>query len=517
MTVDTTELLAACERATQVVYQVDQPTPLQEFILESSNTPGLNVDCTIFLKREDLSRVRSYKWRGAFNKLTACVASGNLGPFVTTSAGNHAQGVAVAASTLNVHATVFMPQSTPELKRRSVESLGGSWVEVRLVGDTFDEASEAALQFIQESGATYLSPFDDFHVIAGQSTIATELLHQFEEFKKRPEFLFVPVGGGGLASGVSFLLKQRQPDIQVIGVEVDGQDSMWRSLMQDERVSMEDVDRFCDGTAVATPGAMTWELCRECLQGPIICVSNAKVCGAIQTLWEGARVVPEPSGAIALAGLLEATKTGRVDPTQQVCAAIVSGANVDFKTLPRIVEGSRLVDASRHYFRFEIPERSGSLIQLLDQFVDDINIVDFRYGKTGTQKAAPVLGLHIRPEQFAPFLQRLEDAGQIFKEVTQHRLTTYRVIPFRPDLATNPTFMRIDFPDRPGALRDLMRDASEITSICYFNYVETGEAEGHALIGFEFQATTDRSKLTQLLAHRGFEYAELDVTVLLGS
>lgn len=515
MTIDESKLSNACEAAANVVYEVDFETRIQPFLIPGKAI-GHDDDCTIFLKREDLSKVRSYKWRGAICKLSDCVNSGDTGPFVTTSAGNHAQGVAVAAAKLGVHATVFMPRSTPLLKQNAVRSHGGEFVEIKLVGDSFEEASAAADAFAEETKATVLSPFDDLHVIAGQSTVARELVKQFADLKKSLDVVFVPVGGGGLASGVAFFLRQHLPNVRVIGVEVEGQNSMWRSMLKAERTSMDEVDRFCDGTAVATPGAMTWEICRKYLDGDIITVSNPQVCDAIRLLWEGERVVPEPSGAIALAGLIEASKSGRVDPTNQNCAAVVSGGNVDFRTLPRIIEGSRLVDASRHFFRFEIDEQSGSLIDLLDQFLDDINIVDFRYGKTGPTRAAPVLGLHIRPDQFDSFIARLESAGQVFREVTEHQVTMYRVIPFRPDLAQNPAFMRIDFPDRPGALRELMRDASSLTSICYFNYVDTGEAEGHALIGFEFENPGDRDLLTALLERRSFEYSEVDVSSLLG-
>ncbi|MFK7820584.1 MAG: pyridoxal-phosphate dependent enzyme [Planctomycetaceae bacterium] len=512
--VDSPALLKACEHAAATVYAVDTKTQLQPFELLSSATGG--DDATIYLKREDLSKVRSYKWRGAYNKLTNCVESDDRGPFVTTSAGNHAQGVAVAAARLEVPVTVFMPRSTPELKQRAVRQHGGHFVEIRLVGDSFEQASTAAHQFASETNATILSPFDDFHVIAGQSTVCHELVAQFDEMNVRPDVVFVPVGGGGLASGVSFLMQQRMPNVRVIGVEVEGQESMWKSFNENKRVSMNDVDPFCDGTAVATPGAMTWEICRECLDGEIVKVSNAKVCGAIQQLWEGLRVVPEPSGAIALAGLIEATKSGRVNPAAEVCTAIVSGGNVDFRTLPRIVQSSRLVDTTRHFFQFEIDERSGSLIELLDQFMEDINIIDFRYGKTGSKSASPILGLQIRPDELEPFVAGLRDAGQKFREVTEHLVTMYRVIPFQPELASNPCFMRIDFPDRPGALRELMREASSITSICYFNFVDTGEAEGHALIGFEFSEAENKDQLLQVLDTRDFGYAELDVSSLLG-
>jgi threonine dehydratase len=504
MTVIQEELLLACELAAKTVYLIDDQTAAHSYELP-------NGEGSIFLKREDASKIRSYKWRGAYNKLSACVGAGNRGPFVTTSAGNHAQGVALAAAALGVQATVFMPRSTPDLKQNAVRRHGGDFVDVRLVGDSFEQALAAAMAFASESNATILSAFDDLHVIAGQSTVAAELLRQVPGV----EVIFVPVGGGGLASGISFLMKHKAPHVKVIGVEVRGQDSMSQSIREARQLSLGKVDRFCDGTAVATPGNLTWEVCRECLADTVV-VSNEQVCGAIQALWEEERLVPEPSGAIALAGLLQASRDGRVDPHSQVCVAIVSGGNVDFRTLPMIVQRSQLALATRRFFRFEIEERNGSLIGLLDQFVEGINIVDFRYGKTGDESAAPVLGLSGSTAQFEPFLERLRVAGQSFEEVTENQATLYRIIAFRPDLTQHPCFLHIDFPDRPGALRELMREVSSLASICYFNFNDTGQAEGHALIGFDFARPSDREVLLKVVEDKQFAYADVDVSSLMG-
>ena len=501
---DISELSAACERARGLVRQIEpDPTLLQSFALPS----GLDV----FLKREDLSTIRSYKWRGAYCRLTACLEEGNRGPFVTTSAGNHAQGVALVAARLNVDATIFMPRSTPRLKREAVERHGQGRATIQLVGDSFEQALTAALEFAEQTKATVLSPFDDLHVVAGQSTVGSELLEQLPQ----ADVVFVPVGGGGLASGVSYIVKTLKPDAMVFGVEVVGQDSMACSLRYDKRVSLDNVDRFCDGTAVATPGNLTLDICRQFLNG-VITVSNEQVCAAIQTMWEQSRLVPEPSGGMALAGLLEAADAGTINPARQQCVAIVSGGNTDFLTLPLIVKRAQLVQPSRRFFQFEIEERNGALIGLLDQFVDGINIVDFRYGKTGPHAAAPVLGLSAQPEQFGPFIDRLRNAGQKFEEVTEHQTTQYRIIAFRPDLTTHSYFYHIDFPDRPGALRDLMREVSSLTSICYFNFNDTGQSEGHALVGFDFSDPEDRHQLCDVLKAKQFAYKEVDIRPLLG-
>jgi len=496
-------LLDRCAEAAETVYSIDQPTPVEELYLPGNAGP-------ITLKREDLSRVRSYKWRGAFNKMSRCVEAGDRGPFLATSAGNHAQGVAIAAAKLGVDATVFMPQSTPRLKQDAVIRHGAGQVQVHLEGDSFEQALDAANRFGAETNATVLPPFDDPDVIAGQSTVAREILDQVEGV----ETVFVPIGGGGLASGVAFLLKHLAPDVRVIGVEVDGQDSMSRSIRASDLLSLPRVDRFCDGTAVATPGRITMELCSRYLSETIT-ITNTQVCAAIQLLWEQKRLVPEPSGAIALAGLLLAMQDGSVDPVNEKCVCIVSGGNVDFLTLPLIVKGSQAAQPSRRYFRFHIDERNGSLIGLLDKFLDGINIVDFRYGKTGHEIASPVLGLQATSKRFEEFIAALESAGQQFEDVTEHQATMYRIIAFRPDLASHPYFLHIDFPDRPGALRDLMRKASPLTSICYFNFNDTGQAEGHALIGFEFTDPADRDGLHEILRGMRFAFKAVDVAPLM--
>lgn len=505
MTIDSEELHRACQQAAETIYSIDQPTPIQTF--ELPKAAGV-----IYLKREDASKIRSYKWRGAYNTLFQSVKKGNRGPFVTTSAGNHAQGVALAAAALEVHAVVYMPRSTPSLKQEAVRKHGRSFVEVRLVGDSFEQALAAATDYANETNATMISAFDDLNVIAGQSTVGIELLEQIPNLN----VVFVPVGGGGLASGIAFALKKNAPDVRVVGVEVRGQDSMSQSISESRQISLSKVDRFCDGTAVATPGNLTWQLCREYLD-EIITVSNEQVCGAIQQLWEQERLVPEPSGAIALAGLLLATQDRTIDPRTQICAAIVSGGNVDFRTLPMIVQRSQFAQATRRFFRFDIAERNGSLIGLLDQFLEGINIIDFRYGKTGLDSAAPVLGLSALPEQFELFLDKLRAAKQPFEEVTADQATLYRIIAFRPDLTRFPYFLHIDFPDRPGALRELMREVSSLTSICYFNFNDTGQSEGHALIGFDFEKQSDRDILLQVIEDLHFTCADVDVSPLMGN
>lgn len=491
--------------AAEWVYEADRPTPTDRLTTEFGE---------LVLKREDLSYIRSYKWRGAYFKLKKCVQAGQRGPFVATSAGNHAQGVALAASRLGVDVHIFMPRSTPRLKQRAVERIGASHVNIRLIGDNYEQASEAAAEFAQSDNLSVIPPFDDVDVIAGQSTIGDELLKEVDELG----VVFVPIGGGGLASGVAFSLKQQRPSIQVIGVEVVGQDAMCRSIQEQKIQCLESVDIFCDGTAVMKPGAVTFDLCREFLD-EVITVTNEQVCAAIQLLWEEKRLITEPSGAIGLAGCLawcqQRSSAQMPAETHGVNCVIVSGGNTDFLTLPSIVRRSQMAQPTRCYFRFEIDEQKGSLISLLDLLFDDVNIVDFQYGKTSRSRAFPVLGLYATPEQQQEMLERIKASGIPAEDVSGRQSSRFRVIPFRPDLTENPRFLQVDFPDRPGALRDLMREVSDLTNICYFNFNETGEVEGHALIGFEFHTDQDAEACERVLKSLGFHYHHADLSGVL--
>ena len=486
-------------RAVQTVYVLDTATPMDTMEIEGG--------ARIHLKREDASKIHSYKWRGAFNKMTRLKESGWDGPCVATSAGNHAQGVAASARQLDMQATIFMPTSTPLLKQTSVIRHGGSNVKIELVGDTFDESQVSAIEFAAKVSATILPPFDDPLVIAGQATVGVEILDQTPDV----QFIYVPVGGGGLASGVAAFVKHTAPHVKVIGVEVAGQDSMRQSIEAGKRVTLPHVSRFCDGTAVACPGEHTFEFCREHLD-EIIVVTNDQVCRSIQVAWEEKRMITEPSGAIALAGALS-----RNHDRGDNVVVVISGSNTDFLTIPIIARRSRLTQPTRCYYQFEISEKDGSLIGLLDQLMDGINIVDFQYGKTSHDCATPVLGFNGTQKELDQFASRIESTGVRAIEVTGEETVAYRVIPFQPELTKDPCLLRIDFPDRPGALREMMRRCSSFTSICYFNFQESGESAGRALIGFEFSTSENREKFFSILEQFQFNYFEVNAARLLGN
>ena len=478
--------------AAKVVYELDRPTSLDEYSFRGS---------TLLLKREDLSRVHSYKWRGAYFKMSQVANSGFSGQFVAASAGNHAQGVAAAAKQLQVECVIFMPLTTPVLKQEAVKSLGGKFARIELVGDCYDDAADAAEDFLATTESIMIRPFDDLSTIAGQATVGLEMLKQRPELSK----IYVPIGGGGLASGVAFAVKKiLKSNCQIIGVEVENQNSMQLSSKCGHRITIENVDTFCDGTAVRQPGRYTFEICRELLDD-MITVSNFDVSAAIKSAWDVARIVPEPSGGIALAGALNQLEQ---DCNEKV-SVVISGSNMDFKTLPRVVRMSAPAQ-QRRYFRFQIAETNGSLIQLLDQFMGKLNIVDFQYGKTDKKIANPVLGIEGPSVQLDDLVNAANSIKIHSDEISGESLSEFRVIPFRPDLCEKPFFLKVDFPNRPGALRDLMRQISDSTNICYFNFTDSGEMEGHALIGFELLCEDSEHQIRKSMFELGIKFQTAD-------
>lgn len=509
------ELWAETEAARQRVYRADRATACDAVSLPDGRT--------LWLKREDTSRVHSYKWRGAFNKLACFVEQGFRGTVVAASAGNHAQGVALAAQTMQVSAIIYMPRTTPLLKQEAVRRLGGSWVEIRLVGDRYDQAAQAAREYVAANDCVYLHPFDDLQVIAGQATMATEI-----EDHVAPDLVLLEIGGGGMASGVASVIRRRFPAAKIIGVEVVGQNSMQQSLRAGDLITLPHVTRFCDGTAVATPGQLTFALCRDLLDDVWI-VDERQVCTAIEWLWNETRVVVEPSAGIGVAAALATDRrAGFFDEAIHAAymglglhnnaslLTVLSGANVDFLTLPLIARKGRLSPKERRYYCFEIPERSGTLIGLLDQFLSDINIIDFQYGKTDARRAFPVIGVEAFPLELAQLEAKLARSPLHFHSVTNATAVEYRVVPFQPSLANMPIFATVEFPDRPGALSEFMRQIVGLTNVCYFNYTETGQSIEQALMGFEFSDAAQRESFQKAVAELGVSFQTIPSHTIAG-
>ncbi len=483
------EILMARKR----VYAVGEPTPLEQV--------DFGIGAEVYLKREDLSPIHAYKWRGAYNRMTQLTGDERARGVVCASAGNHAQGVALAAQRLGVHARIFMPTATPGMKQRSVARHGGDQVEITLVGDTYNEAAGAARAFCAESNRTFIHPYDDLAVMGGQGTLADEVVMS----GAGPfDAAYLQIGGGGMAAAVSCWLKAYYPGIRIVGVEGVDQASMAAAVAAGGPVELDYVDVFCDGTAVKKAGELTYPLCAELID-EFITVTNEEVCAAIERLWETRRCVPEPSGAMGLAGLLKQADAlaGRR------ALAVVAGANADFDQIAWIAHHAGIGAARRRYYRCQMGERPGGLLHLLDTIMEGINIIEVQYGKVDPDKAWPVIGFEASPMALELLERRLTGHAVPHEDVTSQADAEFRVIPCNPALFNLPYFITFEFPERAGALREFLVATQCTANVCYFNYTFTGEQVGRALIGFEFEDETHREQFKRLLAQTPHDYREL--------
>lgn len=485
------ETLFARER----VYRFGQPTPMERLILPDG-LPGPE----IWVKREDLSPVKSYKWRGACNRMAVLTPEEAARGVVTASAGNHAQGVALAAKTLGIPARIYMPRSTPRVKQQAVRLHGGDSVEILLAGDSYDEAVTAAREDECVSGAVYVHAYDDLRVMAGQGTLADEIvLSGHGPF----DIVYLQIGGGGMASAVSNWLKTYWPGIETVGVEGIGQASMRAALEAGQPIELREVDIFCDGTAVRKAGTLPFQICQETLDG-VETVTNAEVSSAIRVLWETLRCVSEPSGAMGLAAVLknrEALAGKRV-------LIIISGANIDFLQLGLIAQSEGAASNKARALRIRIPEHTGTMLSLLDTCFAGINITDFQYGKHHPDEAWPIFTVGAEDHAMLDALPtRLAAAGYEWEDLTGAVDVAFRAIPLRGDLLTYPAFLRLDFYERPGALHDFLdKQIRGRASICYFNYRQSGERIGRALIGLDFLVAEEREGFLSSLPEHGEGY-----------
>lgn len=476
--------------ARERVYHAGAPTPLERLELA-----GLEAE--LWLKREDLGPIKAYKWRGAYNRMAMLTPAERSAGVVTASAGNHAQGVALAARMLGVRARIFMPRTTPQVKVAAVRHHGGSAAEILLAGDSYDDAVGAARSDAAASGAVSIHAYDDLDVMAGQGTIADEVvLSGCGPF----DVALVQVGGGGLAAGVSCWLKTYWPGIRVLGVEGEGQACMKAALEAGRPVPLESVDIFCDGTAVRQAGELPFEVCRVTLDG-IVTVSNAEVGRAIRRLWEGLRCICEPAGAMGVAAAWKL----RAELAGKRVLAILCGANIDFLQLGLIAQAHGAAGRERRLLRFEIPESPGSMLHLLDAGLAGLDIVDFQYGKQDMQRGWPVIGVAADdPGAFGALTARLAAGGFHWQELGDSIDVAFRAIPLRGDLLSHPLFLNLEFYERPGALHDFLdRVIRGRANFCYFNYRQSGERVGRALIGLEFDRAADRVALLEQLPRRG--------------
>jgi len=388
------EILAAAERLQDIV----EKTPLT-LNRNLSDKYGAN----IYLKREDLQVVRSYKIRGAFNKISGLSEAEKANGVVCASAGNHGQGVAYACNELAIHCTVFMPTPTPSQKLNQVKNYGGKYVDTVLVGDTFDDAFLEAKKFCGRSEATFIHPFNDAEVIAGQATVGVEILNNIKE---PIDYMILPIGGGGLASGISTYFKEHSPETKIIGVEPEGAAAMHASVVAGELVTLANIDKFVDGAAVKTVGELTFQLCRDNLS-KFITVPEGQICTTILKMYNEEAIVAEPAGVLSISAL--ELMQDEIKGKNVVC--ILSGGNNDIVRTEEIKERSLLYEGLKHYFIVSFPQRAGALREfLVDVLGPNDDITHFQYSKKNSRERGPaVIGIELKyKKDFAGLMQRLE-------------------------------------------------------------------------------------------------------------
>jgi len=473
--------------ARQRVYEVGEPTPLEQL-------PIAEYDFEVWAKREDLGPIKAFKWRGAYNAMASLTEEQRAKGIVAASAGNHAQGVALAAKALGCKAEIFMPLSTPEVKQSEVRRHGGDAVTIRLEGDSYDDAGISAREFCDAKEAVYIHPYNDLATMGGQGTLADELVMSAEQPFDR---VYIAIGGGGLVASVGCWLKKFWPECKIIGVEGVGQASMKAALANGGPTELEYLDVFCDGTAVRKVGDNTYGLCKDLLDG-IITVTNDEVCQAVRKVWETIRAIPEPSGAMSLAAIMQDAEAGNIKPGERVLT-IICGANMDFAQLSTISRRAGIGSKHRKYLRVPIPEGKGSLVSILKDLPDAVSIVDLQYGKTDSEVQYPVMGLIGTDEDYQKIDVMLAKENATAADVSKEDIVGYRIINYKTDPQKHPLFVNVEFPERPGAFLEFMEQVKEVSSLCYFNYAYSGERVGRALVGMEFDSLEDQTAARKII------------------
>ena len=459
---------------TASVYDVATETPL-----DPARSLSLRLNNHILLKREDLQPVFSFKIRGAYNKMAKLPPEALAKGVITASAGNHAQGVALSAQKLGCHATIVMPETTPKIKVDAVRNRGGNVV---LKGVSYNDAYDHAMQLVAESGLTYIPPFDDPDVIAGQGTIALEIIRQNP---KHIDAVFVAIGGGGLAAGVAAFIKNVRPDIKVIGVQTLDSCAMKQSIEHGERVELKDVGLFSDGTAVKLVGEETFRICRDLLD-EIITVDTDAICGALKDIFDDTRSICEPSGALALAGLKASVE--REQAQGQTLIAVTSGANMNFHRLRHVSERSELGEGNEGIFAVTIPEQPGSFLKFIN-LLGNRNITEFNYRYGDDKQAHIFVGIQSAgSKDLANITQELTAAGLPNIDLTNDEMSKIHIrymVGGRTHKVKSERLVSFEFPERPGALARFLKHMQSDWNITLFHYRNHGADYGRILVGID--------------------------------
>ena len=402
----------AIDHAATVLSEILDPTPFQK-----NNNLSDIYDAEVYLKREDLQMVRSYKIRGAYNKIRSLTEEALRNGIVCASAGNHAQGVAFSCNKLQIIGSIFMPVTTPKQKIEQVRMFGREYIEIILTGDTFDAANAAAIRYAQENDKTFIPPFDDPKVMEGQGTIGREIMNQCPD---RLDYIFVPIGGGGLASGLGAYIKAVSPETKIIGVEPGGAPCMKAAIEKGELVELEEIDKFVDGAAVKKAGAKTYEVCKEVLDD-IVVVPEGAVCTMIIQMYNKSAIVVEPAGALSTAALrfyADKIKGKKV-------ACIVSGSNNDITRMEEIREKSLLYEGLKHYFIVNFPQKSGAVVSFINNVIGPADdLVHIQYIKKTNKNFGPALiGIELAAkEDFEPLIKRMNESGMKYEYINDNNL-----------------------------------------------------------------------------------------------
>ncbi len=479
------------------VYDVARETPL-----EPARRLSDRLGCNILLKREDAQQVFSFKLRGAYNKIYSLDKAARAKGVIAASAGNHAQGVALAGRELGVSTTIVMPITTPGIKVDTVRRLGGKAV---LHGDSYDEANAHALKLAEEKGLSFIHPFDDPKVIAGQGTIGMEILRQHAD---PIEAIFVPVGGGGLIAGIAAYVKYVRPEIRIIGVEPEDAPTLHAAMRAGRRVSLKQVGLFADGVAVRQIGKETFRVARK-LVDEVVLVSTDQICAAIKDIYDDTRSVAEPAGALAVAGIKQYLADH--DLKDRTLVALLSGANINFDRLRHVAERTEIGEQREALLAVQIPEKPGAFLRFC-RVLGRRAITEFNYRYADDHEAQVFCGVELREgaQEKERLLAHLHDKGYSVVDMTDNETAKlhirYMVGGHAPQAADERVY-RFMFPERPGALLDFLSGLSRGWNISLFHYRNHGAAYGRVLVGIQL-AAGERKAFESYMKKLGYDYTE---------
>ncbi len=472
-----------------------------ESALDVAETLSARLHNRVLLKREDQQSVFSFKARGAYNRIYKLVQRESVSGVIAASAGNHAQGVALAARKLNLKALIVMPKTTPQIKVSAVKALGARAV---LHGDTYDDAFAHAQQLERERGYPLIHPFDDPDTIAGQGTVGMEICRQHPD---PINAIFVPVGGGGLAAGVATFVKYLRPDIKMFGVEPVDANSMHAALKSGRRVTLEQVGLFADGVAVRQVGRETFALCKRYLDD-VILVSVDEICAAIKDVFDDTRTMLEPAGALAVAGVKRYVESEGVQG--QTLVAVNSGANINFDRLRHVAERAEIGEHREALFAVTIPEKPGSFRRLI-QALGRRSVTEFNYRYANTAQARVFVGVEVQgPDERAALAAALGKVGFDAVDLTEDEIAKLHVrymVGGRADDLDNERLYRFQFPERPGALQNFLTRMRHGWNISLFHYRNHGSAYGRVLMGIQVPSADNR-RFNAFLKDMGYPYQE---------